>query len=285
MFHQIRGEDAMIATNFRPRTLAVATAVALGFGISGVAFAEDTVVTAPAPGELVYDNWIELAGNGDATVEESAVFWAVRKGANEACEGGETIAGNVDPFEDDSEWLDGEFAAEVDALEWAAGKYCFALNVGGDRDFVHFFLVDSYAKISGVVDVPGLSGRGNGTHAFDGKVGDAGEDDGLVGSISINYRYIGTECTYTPGANATLAIDGLVATLGGQWDFEPVDADCPALTDGEAVPFTLTGRGDERPRNYRGSVEGPEATGLDGGHDLKTGNVHVRERAQEQPDA
>ncbi len=275
----------MMSIKFQPKTLAVATAVALGFGISGVAFAEaTTVVTAPAPGELVYENWIELAGTGDP--EESAVFWAVRKGADEECNDGDTVAGNVGEFDDESVWMEGDFAAEIDALEWSAGKYCFALNVDGNRDFVDFYLVDSYAKISGVVDVPGLSGRGNGTHAFDGEVGDAGED-GLVGSISINYRYLRTECTYSPGTDATLEIEEGVATLGGQWTIEAGDAGCPALTDvgTEPVPFTLTGRGDERPRNYRGSVEGPEATGLDAGHDLKTGNVHVRERPQAAPDA
>ena len=275
----------MMIIKFQPKTLAVATAVALGFGISGVAFAEDTVVTAPAPGELVYDNWIELAGNGDPAVDGSTVFWAVRQGpTGTECTTGATVAGNVGEFGDESVWMEGDFFAEVDALGWDAGKYCFALNVGGqNRDFVDFYLVDSYAKISGVVDVPGLTGRGNGTHAFDGEVGDAGEDDGLVGSISINYRYLGTECTYTPGTEATLEIEEGVATLGGQWNIEPGDAGCPALTDVD--PFTLTGRGDERPRNYRGSVDGPEATGLDGGHDLKTGNVHVRERPQAEPDA
>lgn len=181
----------MNSANSGKRLLTGGTAALLIF--SGAALADDHLEAAieyPATDEVVYTNSIELLGY-DTAAADNRVQWAVRLGT---CERGtNTVAGNVDGFDDPFIWEDGEFGTSVDATDWVAGRYCFVLNTTtgegeGSRLTQGFYLVDEFAKVGGTIGM-GEQGRGNSpTHTFDGVVGYAGEAYGAVGSIDINYR-------------------------------------------------------------------------------------------------
>lgn len=215
----------MDTTQFRPRTLAYATIVALGLAASGYALADEPLppeITSPGPSEIIYQATIELIGSDEAAADNTAQ-WAVRKDTCAAST--DTVAGNVDGFDDQSTWEDGFFTAFVDATSLASGEYCFVLNTqlgpaAGSRLTQVFYLVDEYAKVSGTIylnindwveDGEYREPRGaNPTHAFDGAVGTIGDD--VLGSITVNYWQLDEYVTYDPDSLTLGAAPGVGVT-------------------------------------------------------------------------
>lgn len=87
--------------------------------------------------------------------------------------------------------------------------------------------IDVFAKVSGNAGSP-IKVQGSRQYAFQGLVGEY--DSTVVGSIAINYRSLGTVCTFTPGSG-TFGIDGLeqIATLTG-WAFSCTNTDSGTAT-------------------------------------------------------
>lgn len=219
------------------KRLTIIGLAALGLGISGSAFGDDsnsTSVTSPSLGSLIYGELIELSGVVAAEAEvfndfetDGGVAWAVRQRgaglADEGCNaprGVAIVAGNVEGFTNYASLYEGSFSADVDAMNLPAGLYCFALNYpGAGRDFVDFYIVDEYAKAGGryYLDEVGLGTdaiKGNSpTHAMEGVVGMAG-GEGLVGSIRVNYRQLKEYKTFIPNDLSLGSAAGIGVTDG-----------------------------------------------------------------------
>ena len=276
---------------------------ALALGVSGVAFGDGSItptqINSPEPGALIYGKSILVAGLVDdsATIsvdyeQDGGVAWAIRQRGDDLASATCTapretaiVAGNVEGFFDVAS-IDGDgvFSADVGAMDLPAGLYCFALNYpgGGGRDYVDFYIVDGYTKFSGTVrwDAVASYVRGNSpTHAFDALVGDAG-DQGVVGAININLRYLGQDCTYLPpvadGFEITTSVvadesDALVRAVMDDW--LPTSSDCPTLRTIRALDRSA--RSDYK----RGGVYAPGALLNIGAPiywvPLNTGNAHV----------
>ena len=173
----------------------------------------DAEITSPTAGEVVYDNTLYLEGY-DTAAADNDVQWAVRFETCAIATG--TVAGNVDNFDDDFKWEDGYFTATLlDISEWEPGEYCFVMNTtdgdaAGNRLTQEFYIVDAYVKAGGVVNMAEGIVRGNGTHALEGWVADAGSA-GLLGEIEVNYRGLRDTCTFKP---TSLAFDTSIPGLG-----------------------------------------------------------------------
>lgn len=195
------------------KRLSITALAVAAVGFSGVALA-DPEIFSPAMDEKIYSNTLGLVAT-DTAAAGNSVQWAVRIN-NPGCLKGDgninNLFGNVDGMSDSFDWVNGIFGAMLDISSLAAGEYCFAFNTtsgpaGGSRLVQDFYIVDTYAKVSGGFrfgenpNVPGSSP----THTFEGYVADAGAS-GLLGAFHVNYRELGVTCTFTPGAETFIEI-------------------------------------------------------------------------------
>jgi hypothetical protein len=198
------------------KRLSITALAVAAVGFSGLALAEDPVVAifSPESGQVTYENSLLLSGADTTSVDNSA-RWALRQGTCAASTG--TVAGNVDGYNDPFDWGNGYFAAELDAAGFSAGEYCFVLNTtagpaAGHRQTQVFYIVDEYAKAGGTIYLPdefGVLPPGNSpTDTVEGVVGQAGAA-GVVGSITINYRQVGTYVTYEAKTLSFRAANGI----------------------------------------------------------------------------
>lgn len=196
---------------FKMKRLTITALAGVAVGFSGVVSADEPVteIFSPAPSQVVYENLLELDA-ADTSAQSGTEFdpiwnnvqWAIRQSTCARSTG--TVAGNVDGFSNGFSWEDGFFSAEIDATGFLAGEYCFVLNTtqgaaAGNRQTQIFYIVDEYAKAGGTIYLPdegGILPPGNSpTDTVEGVVGIAG-DAGVVGSITVNYRQVGTYVTY-----------------------------------------------------------------------------------------
>ncbi|MFW6110163.1 MAG: hypothetical protein ACOC6Q_01935 [Patescibacteria group bacterium] len=103
-------------------------------------------IISPEPGEQIsLEEGLELEARDD-DAEDSGVSWAVRQGTCAA--GTNTVAGNVDGFNDDYEWDDGYFTSSLDVSDYDTGEYCFVFNPkAGGRFTREFDIVDVTAPV------------------------------------------------------------------------------------------------------------------------------------------
>ena len=247
----------------------------------------DPGITSPMDGEVVYENTLYLAGH-DTEAAENEVRWAVRF---ETCDAvaAANRAGNVTGVDDPFTWADGKFESTVDISDWAAGEYCFVLNTElgeseGNRLTQEFYIVDAYVKAGGVVNMAEGIVRGNGTHALEGWVADAGSA-GLLGEIEVNYRGLRDTCTFTPTA---LQFDANLPGTGVRATIATTVSEC-AMQPSKATFFVgesdLWDRGGivVRPSGSTAASEylidnTPGATGGASWVQLTHGNVHIHQR-------
>lgn len=274
--------------------LAIGTIVAL---MAGAALAEDHAeITSPSKGENVVENTLQLRAH-DTSAADNTVRWAVRYDPDglDCPAPGTELAGHWMPGFD-PEWEGGYFSLDIDISEWDAGKYCFAFNTtlgeaDGDRISHDFYIVDHYVKAGGVVTMDDAETVGNGSHAFEGWVADAGTV-GLLGQIEVNYRGLRDTCVFEP---TTLSLDdnapGIVNTGQELRAVIGTNADCTDF-EGAATFFALD-RDAHEPWE-RGAIvvrpggsttahpylidNTPGATGGDSWVPLTHGNVHVISR-------
>ena len=194
------------------RVSLIAAAIA-AVGFSAAAAAEEAEIFAPMPDEKVFSNTLGLVAV-DPNAPANSVQWAVRVN-NEGCSAGASniynIFGNVDGMDDPYEWTGGTFGSTLDISGLEAGEYCFVFNTtagpaAGVRLVQDFYIVDTYAKVSGGFRLPNATVKGNSpSYTFDGYIADAG-DAGFLGSIFVNYREIGVTCSFGPGDTTFIEI-------------------------------------------------------------------------------
>jgi hypothetical protein len=78
----------------------------------------------------------------DIEASDGIVQWAVRYGT---CNPGQnTVAGNVDGFNDDYDWIEGIFTSELDTSEWIdEGDYCFVFNPKNGGRYTRWFNIET----------------------------------------------------------------------------------------------------------------------------------------------
>lgn len=109
-------------------------------------------ITSPEPDAVVLGS-VDLAATYDDGDEfdNDSVYWAVRLGTCDASTN--TVAGNVDGFNDAYDWDTMNFSATVDTTGWTPGEYCFVYNpnAGGDnvRETRWFVVPESYVTAGG----------------------------------------------------------------------------------------------------------------------------------------
>ena len=278
----------------RKSLLAMAMVIALALGMMAPAMADGhSEITSPTAGEVIYENTLVLEGHDVAAADNNAL-WAVRYDTCDRETG--TQAGNVDGFESDFDWAEGDFKATVDITTWNAGKYCFVLNTAqgeadGSRLTQWFYIVDEYAKVGGNLDnadylteyheeleLKELRGAQL-SHAFSGVVGNIGDE--TVGSITVNYRQLDEYKTFE-GAELTLGdatgigVDDPTARAA----VLAVDGAEIILLDKDATEDFPRGaaivRPDGSPSTSKYEIDNsPGTTGADSWIGLENGNVEV----------
>lgn len=76
--------------------------------------------------EVLSSSHTFLAEYVDADSDSDPVQWAIRAGTCSA--GSNTVAGNVDGFNNDYDWNGADFSATVDMSSWEDGDYCLVVN-------------------------------------------------------------------------------------------------------------------------------------------------------------
>jgi len=273
--------------------------------------AEVAAISSPEMGQVVYENTLYLtAFHNETDVDD--VTWAVRLSSSESdaeCLANTDVVGNVRGNDNDYEWDSdaGTFSANFDISDWEPGQYCFvvsSLEEEPTRLVQWFYIVDEYAKVGGnidfadyliynheEIDLKALRGRGQLSHAFSGVVGNAG-DAGTVGSITVNYRQLGENCTFVPssmvldddapgivGTNqelrAVIQTDVEGCSLSGPTTFFALDRDANTPWDRGAVVVRPGGSTDASPYLIDGSVG---QMGGDSWVPMERGNNHVGTR-------
>lgn len=249
-------------------------------------------ITAPTADEVVYENTLVLEGHDTAAADNNA-RWAVRY---DTCDpvAEANRAGNVTGVDDEYDWAEGAFSATVDITDWDAGEYCFVLNTEqgdaeGSRLTQWFYIADHYVKAGGVVDAEHLDFAkiGNGTHAFEGWIADAG-GAGILGEFTLNHR-AGVECTYTPGEQGDLDVTtsvvnpdaGLIRAVLTDWVSTEGSDECERndirFLEREANEYFPRG-GIYTPNELDTGRSDPPNDALDYWVPLTHGNVHVISR-------
>lgn len=261
--------------------------LALLLAAPGKAFAEtpDPGILSPESDEIVYQNSLGLLAV-DSSAQDNSPRWAVRSGT--CARSTNTVAGNVDGFNDDFEWDTGVFSASLDISTLDAGEYCFVLNTRlgpaeGNRLTQTFFIVDEFAKVGGTIGM-GELGRGNSpTHSLEGVVGDAGAL-GIVGSITVNYRELGEFVTYEADSLSFRSAPGIgvsdpmaVADIGTASGARilVLDRDASGMFPRGAIVVRRNGSPSVNPYEIDGS-EG--TTGADSWVPMERGNNHTGTR-------
>ena len=293
------------------KRLSITALAVAAVGFSGVALGDAEIIS-PSMDQLVYENFLTLEALDEESVARLLnpadvqreprdwVGWAVRRGT---CDGdannvvGDTNAGVFNPGNGEAKsFEDGYFSATIDISNVTAGLYCFIFAPldTGNRVTQWFYVVDDYAKVSGTIGM-GEQGKGySPTHAFEGVIGNAGAY-GAVGSIAINYRVLGTSCTFTPGAFATSGSDPGIALNGlrgnatgltgictnGDTSYSAniflLDRDAESNRDAPRGAIVVRWNGDPSINDYE--IDGtPGTTGVDSWISLERGNVHVGTR-------
>lgn len=204
-------------------TLVAIAAMAL-LMVPAAAANSDTAITSPGDGEIVVENTLILEAFDPNVMDPGdmgaygplGVHWAV---VTETTTNPMPCTGTIHFNRTNTPYTfeDGTFSAVVDFSGLPGGEYCFVFNTelensDGVRIWSHFYVADSYVKVGGVVNAENNppTKSGNGTHAFEGLVGDAGAA-GIVGSITVNYRSLGETVTYEATSLAFRAALGIGA--------------------------------------------------------------------------
>jgi len=271
-------------------TLALAVLLALGMmAPAALADEHDPKIASPAADEVVYENTLQLSAAEDVDTVRT-LRWRIR---DIACDEDDQSASDNVAGEDVV--FDGKFEDEIDISKLDAGQYCFVYNTLWDADgnedsegsrVLHdFYIVDEYAKVGGVLTTPDGQARGNGTHAMDGVVGNAG-DAGTVGSIAVNYRELRESKTFEARSLELSAASGVGVeddtkraeiTTEGDSKIIVLDRDADGTLEAPRGAIVLRFKGDPSDSEYEIDAT-PDQTGADSWVPMTHGNNHVGTR-------